>query len=53
LTQTVEFVDGKVADFDVIVHATGFHTSIPLLDPALVRWSAPGAGRGGHEGGDR
>lgn len=33
---TVEFVDGKRAEFDLIVAATGYHVSFPFLAKGLV-----------------
>jgi len=36
--QTVEFVDGKRAEFDLIVAATGYHLSLPVLAPGVVEW---------------
>ena len=35
--RTVHFVDGTSREFDTIIWATGFHPSVPFLDPALVR----------------
>ena len=35
--RTVHFVDGTSREFDTIIWATGFHASVPFLDPALVR----------------
>ena len=35
--RTVHFVDGSSREFDTIIWATGFHASVPFLDPALVR----------------
>lgn len=34
--KTVEFVDGKEEEFDLIVCGTGFHVSLPFLAPGLV-----------------
>jgi hypothetical protein len=36
--KVVEFVDGSRAEFDLIVTATGFHLSLPLLPDGLVEW---------------
>jgi hypothetical protein len=36
----VEFVDGSVAEFDVVIYATGYNISFPFFDPDLI--SAPG-----------
>ena len=35
--KTVTFVDGSTATYDLIVAATGFHTSFPFLPDGLVR----------------
>ena len=35
--RTVHFVDGTSREFDTIIWATGFHPSLPFLDPALLR----------------
>ena len=35
--RTVHFVDGTSRDFDTIIWATGFHPTLPFLDPALVQ----------------
>jgi cation diffusion facilitator CzcD-associated flavoprotein CzcO len=35
--RTVHFVDGTSHEFDTIIWATGFHPTVPFLDPALVR----------------
>lgn len=35
--RTVHFVDGTSREFDTVVWATGFHATLPFLDPALVR----------------
>lgn len=37
--KTVEFVDGKKAEIDLIVCATGYNVSLPFLDPSLVEVS--------------
>ena len=34
--KTVTFVDGTTGEFDLIIAATGFHTSFPFLDDGLV-----------------
>jgi cation diffusion facilitator CzcD-associated flavoprotein CzcO len=34
----VHFVDGSAREFDTILWATGFRTTLPFLDPALLRW---------------
>jgi cation diffusion facilitator CzcD-associated flavoprotein CzcO len=34
--QTVRFVDGSTGDYDLIVTATGFHTTFPFLPEGLV-----------------
>ena len=34
----VHFVDGTAREFDTILWATGFRTSLPFLDPDLLRW---------------
>jgi hypothetical protein len=34
---TVRFVDGTARDYDTILWATGFHASLPFLDPSLVQ----------------
>lgn len=36
---TVHFVDGTSADFDVVLHATGYNITFPFFDPAFI--SAP------------
>jgi cation diffusion facilitator CzcD-associated flavoprotein CzcO len=36
--QVVHFLDGTAREFDTILWATGFRTSLPFLDPALLRW---------------
>lgn len=33
---TIEFVDGKKTDIDLIVCATGYHVTLPFLDPTIV-----------------
>jgi hypothetical protein len=35
---TVEFVDGTRADFDLIVAATGYHMSVPILAEGVVQF---------------
>ncbi|HNP86183.1 MAG TPA: NAD(P)-binding domain-containing protein [Kouleothrix sp.] len=35
---TVEFTDGSRADFDLIVAATGYHLSLPMLAPGVIAW---------------
>lgn len=37
--KTVEFVDGKKEDFDLIIHATGFHVSLPIFEEGVVTWN--------------
>ncbi|WP_182377413.1 NAD(P)-binding domain-containing protein [Nocardioides sp. WS12] len=37
--QTVHFVDGTSADFDVVIHATGYNITFPFFDPEFL--SAP------------
>jgi cation diffusion facilitator CzcD-associated flavoprotein CzcO len=34
--QTVHFVDGSAREFDTILWATGFRTTVPFLDPDLL-----------------
>jgi hypothetical protein len=36
--QVVHFVDGSAREFDTILWATGFRTTLPFLDPGLLRW---------------
>ena len=36
--QVVHFADGSVREFDTILWATGFRTTLPFLDPRLLRW---------------
>jgi hypothetical protein len=36
--RTVQFVDGRSAEFDTIVYATGFDVCFPFLDPDLLEW---------------
>lgn len=36
--EMVEFVDGGRDQFDLIVCATGYHLSLPLLAPGVVTW---------------
>ncbi len=36
--QTVHFTDGTSTDFDTVIWATGFQTSLPFLDPALLTY---------------
>jgi cation diffusion facilitator CzcD-associated flavoprotein CzcO len=36
--QVVHFVDGTSREFDTILWATGFRTTLPFLDPALLQW---------------
>ncbi|MFL6199465.1 MAG: flavin-containing monooxygenase [Thermoanaerobaculia bacterium] len=36
--RTVEFVDGRSEEIDLICYATGFHASIPFLQPGIVRF---------------
>lgn len=38
--ETVHFVDGTSADFDVIIYATGYNITFPFFDPEFI--SAPG-----------
>lgn len=38
---TVHFVDGTTADIDLIVCATGYHVSYPMLEPDLVEVRGP------------
>ena len=35
---TVHFVDGSHADFDLIIYATGFRVSFPFLDTEHLNW---------------
>jgi hypothetical protein len=35
----VEFVDGRKEEFDLICYATGFHATIPFLQPGVVRFA--------------
>ncbi|WP_235735403.1 flavin-containing monooxygenase [Nocardioides alcanivorans] len=37
--ETVHFEDGSCADFDVIIHATGYNITFPFFDPEFI--SAP------------
>jgi hypothetical protein len=39
--RTVEFVDGVKEEFDLIVCGTGFHVSMPFLDPEIVEIKGP------------
>jgi hypothetical protein len=34
----VEFVDGRRAEFDLIIAATGFNVSLPMLEPGVIDW---------------
>lgn len=36
--KTVHFADGTSTEFDTIIWATGFKTSLPFLDPSLLRY---------------
>lgn len=36
--QTVYFTDGKQAEIDIIVYATGYDRHFPFLDPAILDW---------------
>jgi cation diffusion facilitator CzcD-associated flavoprotein CzcO len=36
--KTVEFVDGTQAEFDLIVAATGYKLSIPVVKPGVIEW---------------
>lgn len=36
--RTVHFTDGSAREFDTILWATGFRTTLPFLDPTLLRW---------------
>ncbi len=36
--QAVHFTDGSTREFDTILWATGFRTTLPFLDPGLLRW---------------
>ena len=36
---TVEFVDGKKIEVDMIVYATGFHVSVPFVAPEVIEWT--------------
>jgi hypothetical protein len=36
--QEVEFADGRREAFDLIICATGYHLSLPLLAPGVVEW---------------
>ncbi|WP_088315042.1 NAD(P)/FAD-dependent oxidoreductase [Kineosporia sp. R_H_3] len=36
--QVVHFTDGTSKEFDTILWATGFRTTLPFLDSALLRW---------------
>lgn len=36
--RVVEFADGTRAEFDLIVAATGYHLSLPMLAPGVVEW---------------
>jgi cation diffusion facilitator CzcD-associated flavoprotein CzcO len=36
--QVVHFADGSAREFDTILWATGFRTTLPFLDPGLLRW---------------
>lgn len=35
---TVHFTDGTSGEYDTILWATGFHASLPFLDPGLIPW---------------
>jgi cation diffusion facilitator CzcD-associated flavoprotein CzcO len=37
--QVVHFADGSAREFDTILWATGFRTTLPFLDPALLQWA--------------
>ena len=37
--KTVTFADGTSKDYDSIIWATGFHTSLPFLDDELIPWT--------------
>jgi len=32
-------VDGTTHEFDLIVHATGYHVSFPILADDLIQWT--------------
>jgi hypothetical protein len=36
---SVEFVDGTAIDVDMIVYATGYHVSLPFVDPEIIKWT--------------
>ncbi|WP_322098333.1 flavin-containing monooxygenase [Nakamurella alba] len=36
--RTVHFTDGSSGEFDTVLWATGFHTSLPFLDRGLLTW---------------
>jgi cation diffusion facilitator CzcD-associated flavoprotein CzcO len=36
--QVVHFTDGSSREFDTILWATGFRTTLPFLDPGLLTW---------------
>jgi cation diffusion facilitator CzcD-associated flavoprotein CzcO len=36
--QVVHFADGSAREYDTILWATGFRTTLPFLDPGLLRW---------------
>jgi hypothetical protein len=36
--QLVHFADGSAREFHTILWATGFRTTLPFLDPGLLRW---------------
>jgi len=36
--ESVRFVDGTTAPFDMIIYATGFHLSFPFIDTKYLNW---------------
>ncbi|ALC06916.1 hypothetical protein CDES_12860 [Corynebacterium deserti GIMN1.010] len=36
--KTVHFTDGSSQEYDSIIWATGFHTSLPFIGKDLLRW---------------
>ena len=36
--ETVEFVDGTSADFDLIVYCTGYNLTFPMLSPEVLAY---------------
>ncbi|QDT76005.1 flavin-containing monooxygenase [Lacipirellula limnantheis] len=36
--QTVTFIDGSAAEFDLVIYATGYRVTIPFIDRAHLNW---------------